>query len=259
MKRTITYLFLSALLCLCGQAQLSAKHKNVSLRLTSYNIQHGEGMDKRIDHARIARILRKAKAQVVAVQEVDSMTRRNGNVYALEEIGKKAHMHDTYAPAIDFQGGKYGIGMLSKKRPVSVRRIPLPGREEPRMLLVVEFKNYVVACTHLSLTEADRLTSAEIICKEAARWQKPFIVTGDLNDEPQSEFYRRMQEHFLFLNSPNEMTFPSKGPNICIDHIALYRNPAVTVSYHRTWVGPEQSSDHCPLHGRIGLYFEQSR
>ena len=253
MKKTL-FCLLIALLGAALPASVQAK-KVRNLRLTSYNIQHGEGLDKKIDHARQAKILRKAHTQVAAIQEVDSVTKRNGGLYSLEEIGRKAKMFSTFAPAINFQGGKYGIGILSKKQPMSVHRIPLPGREEPRMLLVAEFKHYVVACTHLSLTDEDRMLSVPIIVEEAKKWSKPFILMGDLNDEPGMPFYREMQKHFLFLNPAHDKTFPADEPNICIDHVAIFRpTPDATISYYRTWVGEETSSDHRPLHARLGLY-----
>ena len=164
-------------------------------------------------------------------------------------------MHATFAPAINFQGGKYGIGILSKKQPISVHRIPLPGREEKRMILVAEFKHYVVACTHLSLTDEDRILSIPLIVEEARKWQKPFIIMGDLNDEPGSPFYCEMQKHFLFLNPAYDKTFPAGKPDICIDHVAVFMpTPDATISYYRTWVGEETFSDHRPLHARLGLY-----
>ena len=252
MKGTV-FCLLVALLAL---SSTSVQAKRVrTLRLTSYNIQHGAGLDGKIDHARQAKILRKARAQVAAIQEVDSVTKRNGGLYSLEEIGREAKMFSTFAPAINFQGGKYGIGILSKKKPLSVHRIPLPGREEPRMLLVAEFKHYVVACTHLSLTDEDRMASIPIILEEARKWTKPFILTGDLNDEPGMPFYKEMQKHFLFLNPPYDKTFPADAPNICIDHVALFKSlPEATLSYYRTWVGEEDFSDHRPLHAKLGLW-----
>lgn len=228
-----------------------------TVRLTSYNIQHGQGMDGRIDYDRLAGILRKSHAEVVAIQEVDSATLRNGGLYSLEEIARKTKMTATFAPAINYQGGKYGVGILSKKHPISVHRISLPGSEEPRVLLVAEFKHYVVACTHLSLTEEDRMASISIIMEEAARWQKPFLLMGDLNDTPDSPFYRQMQQHFLFMNPPYDKTFPSDNPDCCIDHIAIFRptaTPAYTLSFYRTWVGEETASDHRPLHAKVGIY-----
>lgn len=252
LERVFMLLFLLAFLFAPVEAR-----KVRTLHLTSYNIQHGEGLDGKIDHARQARILRKAHADVAAIQEVDSVTRRNGGLYSLEEIGRKAKMFSTFAPAINFQGGKYGIGILSKKRPLSVHRIPLPGREESRMLLVAEFKHYVIACTHLSLTDEDRMASIPLIAAEAGRWQKPFFLMGDLNDEPGSPFYREMQKHFLFLNPSYDKTFPADAPNICIDHVALAlptTTTSFTLSFYRTWVGEETASDHRPLHARVGLF-----
>lgn len=248
------------LLCLALTAALLSPvqaKRTRTLRLTSYNIQHGEGLDGRIDHDRLARILRRAKTEVAAIQEVDSVTHRNGGLYSLEEIGRKAKMFATFAPSIDFQGGKYGIGILSRKRPISVRHIPLPGREERRMLLVAEFQHYVVACTHLSLTEEDRLASIPLIQEEASRWQKPFLLLGDLNDTPDSPFYQQMQQQFLFLNPSYDKTYPADAPDCCIDHIAIRKptaSPDFTLSFYHTWVGEDTASDHRPLHAKVGIY-----
>ena len=253
MKKLALFVLLAQLAAVLA-LPLQAKRVR-TLRLTSYNIHHGAGLDGKIDHARQAKILRKAHADVAAIQEVDSVTKRNGGLYSLEEIGRKAKMFSTFAPAIKFQGGKYGIGILSKKKPISVHRIPLPGREEPRMLLVAEFKHYVVACTHLSLTDEDRMASIPIIVEEARKWTKPFILTGDLNDEPGMPFYKEMQKHFLFLNPSYDKTFPADAPNICIDHVALFMpTPEATLSFYRTWVGEETFSDHRPLHAKLGLW-----
>ena len=51
-----------------------------SLRLVSYNIHHGEGMDRKLDLARIAAYLRAQAPDVVALQEVDQGCRRSGQV-----------------------------------------------------------------------------------------------------------------------------------------------------------------------------------
>ena len=257
MKRIAIWLLVVLTAVVCASPVQGKRLRTV--RLTSYNIQHGQGMDGRIDYDRLARILRKSKAEVVAVQEVDSATRRIGGLYSLEEIGRRAKMTATFAPAINYQGGKYGVGILSKKRPMSVRRIPLPGSEEPRVLLVAEFKHYVVACTHLSLTDEDRMASIPIIMEEAARWQKPFLLMGDLNDTPDSPFYSEMQQHFLLMNPAYEKTFPSDNPDRCIDYVAISKptsTPDYSLSFYRTWVGEETASDHRPLHAKIGIYCE---
>ena len=228
-----------------------------TLRLTSYNIQHGRGLDSKIDHDRLAHVLREARTEVAAIQEVDSVTKRNGGVYALDEIASKLKMYSTFAPAIDFQGGKYGVGILSKKAPLSVHRVALPGKEEPRVLLVAEFEHYVVGCTHLSLNEDDRLSSVPLIVEEAQKWKKSFFLLGDLNDTPESSFYREMQKHFLFVNPSYDKTFPADAPDVCIDHVAIFLptvTPEATLPAYRTWVGEETFSDHRPLHAKIRIF-----
>ena len=136
-----------------------------------------------------------------------------------------------------------------------VSKVLMPGSSHTRCLEIVEFKDYVVACTHLSLTDEDRMASIPIILEEAQSWTKPFILTGALNDEPGMPFYKEMQKHFLFLNPSYDKTFPADAPNICIDHVALFKpTPEATLSFYRTWVGEETFSDHRPLHAKLGLW-----
>ena len=40
-------------------------------------------------------------------QELDSMTHRSGQKYVLGEIAGRTQMHAYFAPAIDYDGGKY--------------------------------------------------------------------------------------------------------------------------------------------------------
>ena len=68
--------------------------------------------------------------------------------------------------------------MLSKEKPVSYRYIALPGREEERVLLWVEFERYIFCCTHLSLTPEDRMLSLPILRREAAFAHKPLFIAG---------------------------------------------------------------------------------
>ncbi|MBO7248816.1 MAG: endonuclease, partial [Bacteroidales bacterium] len=117
------------------------------VKMMSYNVRSAKGMDGERDYQRIANIIRNAAPDVVAVQELDSMTLRSNNIYVLGEIAHRAQMHPTYLPAIDFDGGKYGIGILSREVPLRTDGIALPGREEKRALLIAEFERYIFACT----------------------------------------------------------------------------------------------------------------
>ena len=88
LKRLLFSLLLPAAIttAIPSQAQTCTSKLPRQLRVASYNIQHGVGMDQKLDYKRIADVLEGISPDVVAVQEVDSMTRRTGNTYSLGEI-----------------------------------------------------------------------------------------------------------------------------------------------------------------------------
>lgn len=228
------------------------------IRVLTYNVRHCEGMDAVQNPARIGNIIRRYHPDVVALQELDSCTQRVGGKYQLGILAESTGMIPTSASAIPFQGGRYGIGILSKEKPLSVRRVPLPGREEARMLLIAEFPRYMFACTHLSLTPEDQLTSFDIIRAEAARCGKPFIVAGDWNADPKTELMKGVRKDFYLANGAHSQeswnfspTFPSDKPDTCIDYIGIYRptNGGLIPSGLARPVSEPVASDHRPLFG----------
>lgn len=216
-------LIVAMMMVLPCRAQTNVTQLPRLLRVATYNIQHGVGMDNRRDYKRIAEVLERMNPDVVAVQEVDSMTHRTDNTYTLGEIADHMRYHASFAPAIDYDGGKYGVGILSRKRPIRVERYALPGREEARTLLVAEFDHYVFAATHLSLTEEDRVASLGIIEQVARRCGKPFVLAGDMNSSAHSPFMRQFERNF-YICSPKVATWPSDKPQECLDYIAVYKS-----------------------------------
>ena len=73
------------------------------LRVASYNIRHGEGMDGKLDFRRISQSLERLRPDVIALQEVDSATTRTVGRYGLGEIADEMRYYATYGAAIDFQ------------------------------------------------------------------------------------------------------------------------------------------------------------
>lgn len=57
-----------------------------TLKLMSYNIHHGVGLDERLDFNRIAKVINRKRLDVVALQEVDSVTQRTGGRDLLGEL-----------------------------------------------------------------------------------------------------------------------------------------------------------------------------
>ncbi len=225
-----------------------------SLQIMSYNVHNGVGMDNISDYQRIANVIIKANPDVVAIQEVDSVTNRSGKRYVLGEIAEYAQLHATFAPAIDFDGGKYGIGILSKQKPIGVQMLPLPGAEEKRMLLAAEFEGYIFCCTHLSLTETDRMTSLELIKTFAAESKKPLIIAGDMNAHPESAFIEGLKKDFRVLSDMKSATYPAPAPTVVIDYIALLKSTAKGIECVSAQVLDEAvASDHRPIVVRVHM------
>ncbi|NTS41842.1 endonuclease/exonuclease/phosphatase family protein [Flavisolibacter sp. BT320] len=218
--------------------------QEAALRLLSYNVRNGKGMDNVTDYDRTAAVIKKAGAQVVALQELDSATGRSQGVDVLSVLAQKTGMHGVYGAAIPYNGGRYGVGILSREKPLRHYTVPLPGREEQRVLLVAEYKEFVLFNTHLSLTEEDRTASISIINKEAVQFTKPIFLLGDLNAEPSSLFLSQLKKDWQLL-SGEATTFPATAPDKCIDYI-LGRNGKITVSHSEVMAEP-MASDHRPV------------
>lgn len=221
--------------------------------MSSYNVRNGLGVDKVTDVDRVAKVLEAISADVVALQELDSVTGRSKGVDVLLQLAKTTGMLPFYSKSIDYDGGGYGVGLLSKVKPLKICRVALPGREEARSLLVAEFDNFIFCSTHLTLTSEDQFKSLEIIENLAKKAQKPFFVAGDFNFDPTSKQFERLVKNFQVLSNPNMATFPADKPNVCIDYIVKYRGlRSVDVVKSEVVDAPKQS-DHRPVYIEIEL------
>ena len=237
MKKSIVFIVL-----LLGMV-LTSTGQNQQLQIMSYNVRHCAGMDLVVDYDRTAAVIAQQRPDIVALQELDSITGRSGLHDQLGELALRTGYHPVFGAAIVFDGGQYGVGILTHEIPLSTKRIPLPG-EEPRVLLVVELEGFVIACTHLDLNEAQRMASVPLIVEEAQRWQKPFLLAGDWNDTPDSELLKVMTQYFTVL-SGDEGTYPADEPTACIDYVAVFNGRAETIDSQV--IDESEASDHRPL------------
>ncbi len=220
-----------------------------TLRVMSYNVHHCRGVDDKIDYGRIAEVITRVSPDFVALQELDSATVRNNGRVCVDELAVATGMYATYASAINFGGGSYGIGLLSREKPVSSRVLPLVSSGEARRLLIVEFETCVLCCTHFPLNGNDRMASARVLCDALQGYEKPLLLAGDMNccaDAPEQKLLARS---FTVLNNSNDATFPSINPKECIDYIYAMNNGCIYKP--RTSVvmfGDSIASDHLPLY-----------
>lgn len=229
MKTAFTGLFLSvaALTALLSGCSCRDTGRENEIRLISYNIFHCEGADKKLDIRRTASAIARENPDFAALQEVDCRTERSKGLDLAGELGTVLDMHATFAKAIPFAGGEYGVALLSKEKPLSVRRIPLPGKE-PRVLLLCEFSGCWVGNAHLDLDPAARLKAVDVIRDAIAgpAKGKPVFLAGDWNAEPASEPLTAMRKFMKILSNEKCRTytgFKNHPPEseYCIDYIAV--------------------------------------
>ncbi len=239
-KFLVSYILLCAMLVSCG---------GDTLRVMSYNVHHCRGVDKKIDYTRIAEVITRVSPHYVALQELDSATTRNNGKVCIDELAAETGMHATYASAIKFGGGSYGIGVLSREKPISSRVVPLVSCGEARRLLIVEFDRCVVCCTHFPLNSDDRMASARVVCEALQGCDKPLFLVGDMNCSVGDDEQLLLARSFKVLNNPAYATYPSINAEECIDFVyALDNGYIYTPTKSVVLVGDSLASDHLPLY-----------
>ena len=225
-----------------------------TMRVMSYNVHHCRGVDGKIDYPRIAEVISRVSPDFVALQELDSATARNNGKVCIDELAAETGMFASYASAIYFGGGSYGIGLLSREKPLATRVVPLVSSGEARRLLVVEFEKYVACCTHFPLKGSDRVASAEVLCEALQGCEKPLFLVGDMNccvGDPEQQLLARS---FKVLNNPADATFPSINANECIDFVyALDNGYSFESLKSEVLSGDSIASDHLPLYVDVNI------
>lgn len=220
-----------------------------TLRVFCWNIHHGAGADGRIDLERIAAVIRDAKPDVVALQEVDKASTRSGGVDQTAELARLTGMTGHFGKAMDFQGGAYGQAVLSRHPIRSSRVFDLPGSGEPRIAFeaVIEWQGSDIrlVSTHLGLDAEERLAQAKDLVRRLAPGGPPTLLCGDFNEPLDSPAMRVISTRFTNLAKAGPpFTSPAEEPRVEIDFILAdgFEAAAPTV------VLPEaKASDHRPL------------
>ncbi|MBC8030601.1 MAG: endonuclease/exonuclease/phosphatase family protein [Pyrinomonadaceae bacterium] len=228
-----------------------------TLRVMTYNIHVGVGMDKKLDLQRIADVINRERCDLVALQEVDRGVKRTEEKDEIAELAKMTQMHFAFAHNLDYQGGQYGVAVLSRFPIVRIdhRKYENKRVAERRGMLRVELNvkgrtlNFVT--THLDYQYDDsRLFETEQLLNFLADVKDPLIVAGDFNDEPTGSTYKLLSSRFddvwIRSNAKSEgFSYPSDKPVKRIDYIFARKGGGVKPK--RAWIVNTLASDHLPV------------
>jgi endonuclease/exonuclease/phosphatase family metal-dependent hydrolase len=224
-----------------------------TLRILAYNTHHGEGLDGALDLERIARLISTLDPDVVALQEVDREVERTGEVDQIGEYGTLTGMTPLFGDFMDYQGGQYGMGILSRLPVVDWENLRLPAGAEPRSTLSARVRiqrsgrEVVVAGIHFYRTEEERMAQARRLREHLTGETAPVILAGDFNSTPGSPVMEVLGEEWMVPDKgPSPFTFPADAPAREIDFILLRPEGAFRVLEHRV-IDETVASDHRPV------------
>jgi len=248
--------FLLFLGVMIAESVLAEEVPKSVLRIMCYNIRHGQGMDGIVNLERTGNVIKEWKPDLVAVQEVDKNTRRTNNTDQAKLLAEQLNMHFVFGKAIAFQGGEYGLALLSRFPILEHQMVLLPPeiQQEQRGILIAKIgipdaKGKVIcfACTHLSVaSQAERAVQIEKIDTLLSEGSEPVILAGDFNARPENESIVR------FLTNWKDTADPALGKNVTpllpkrIDYIFLRSKDSWTVWESRT-IDDSITSDHMPI------------
>jgi endonuclease/exonuclease/phosphatase family metal-dependent hydrolase len=225
--RKTACLLVAALACLPTHSPDAGVQPD-ELRVVSYNIRHGRGDDNAVDLERTANVLRPLQPDIVGLQEVDDRATRSGGVPQAGRLGQLLDMHHAFGEFMDFQGGAYGMAILSRQPILSVDPVPLPEGNEPRVALTVQTplpdgSRITVVNVHFDWVRDDsfRFAQAERLAHYLDGLTMPYVLLGDFNDLPDSRTLELFRARAAEAKKPDgqRFTFPATRPAREIDYI----------------------------------------
>jgi len=255
--------FVALLLAALAGVQAAAAAAAVTLRVMSYNIHHGEGLDRRLDLERIAKLITDQRADIVGLQEVDRGCERTQKRDLPAELAQLTGMAVHFEKNIPYQGGEYGNAVLTRF-PIKHARnthyqMLRPGEQRGVLQLVLDVRGRDVLFlnTHIDYRPDDServLNVDELKAIVTAAGAMPVIMVGDFNATPESRTITKIK---AFMTDSWERVGQGDGFTIPV------RKPAKRIDY--IWIAPgsiearsievlfSEASDHLPVIAELGL------
>ncbi|MEO5580095.1 MAG: endonuclease/exonuclease/phosphatase family protein [Gemmatimonadaceae bacterium] len=252
-------------LAIAGCAPPSQARPSPSIRVLVYNIHAGRDAAGVDNLERVAAIVRESGADIAMLQEVDRGTTRSGNTDQVARLVSLTGFHAAFGKTLDYQGGEYGIAVLSRReiRSDTLLRLPVsPPQErsgagyEPRGALRVAILTPLgelhVFNTHIDASREDfyRLQEARELLRIAAASEPPggvVVIGGDLNSEPSSAVIASLiaagWRDAWRCGQGDGLTFPASAPVKRIDYLLL---PS-SLQCRSARVISTDASDHLPV------------
>lgn len=227
------------------------------IRVLTYNIRHGRGLDGRVSLSRIASVIEASGADLVALQEVDAFSCRSGFRRQAVVLARNLGLRPVFGPTKrTLLLPRFGNAVLSRFPVAGVRRYRLPGRGEPRGLLAVTAGcgagQIVFLVTHLGLTAEDRRLQVQRIAEILQEMTGPFVLCGDFNCQANAP---EMTPLYPLVRDAGALcdrvapTYPAQRPEVRIDYVFVSPHWSV----ENVEVLKSDASDHLPVVANLAI------
>jgi uncharacterized protein YbbC (DUF1343 family)/endonuclease/exonuclease/phosphatase family metal-dependent hydrolase len=227
--------------------------------ILSYNIHHGADKAETNTLDSMAAYIKLSGADIVCLQEVDSVCKRSGSVDQTAVLAKAAGMKGVFARHFPWEEGAYGISILSKYEIIntSVYRLPIDSSAQHKtvafLMADIRISNnqiITVAVVHMDYrSQTSRVRQAGEMLQLLSKNHYPVILAGDMNGSPTAPEIGVLTKYLREEATSPLYTFPAEAPNRKIDYILL-GNGIRSVEYKTDAV---LYSDHLPLLRRFVL------
>lgn len=248
------------------------------LKIATYNIGKNEASSDVSDFTALNSAIKKIDADIIAVPEVDNKTQRSQKIDQLKTIADANKMYYAFGKALDFDGGEYGLGLLSRYKILHSQVVKLPsGDAEQRVVLLaqVDVPGFdsapVIMVTHLDWqkdpavrTEQARylldlsIGDAKSDFKDISSSVK--ILAGDFNSTRDEQPVKEIRYFFneVTKEGTDTRSWPAVNPAIDIDHIFTFRGQKwnvtnVEVPHNSPEFEWSAASDHLPVIAELEL------
>lgn len=152
------------------------------MRVATFNIRHGRGLDDRVDLERTAAAIRATGADLVALQELDRNFERSGDVDQPAVLAELTGLHIAFRPTLSRGDREYGIALATTGEvEVDYQPFVRAANEETRGLLTAHWRGITVVATHLSTQRDPCSHQIQALAGLLARLEPPVVLLGDLN------------------------------------------------------------------------------
>ncbi|WP_246861205.1 endonuclease/exonuclease/phosphatase family protein [Bacillus sp. REN3] len=245
---------------------IEVRLKTVQIKVMTFNIHHGMGLDKRLDLDRISKLIQSSEADLIGLNEVDNrFSKRSLFSDQAAQLAKTLDMDYVFGSAIKVgQHGasprQYGNALVSRFPIINTVNHPfdfLPGLIEDRALLEanVDIGNRLIAIfvAHLSFAPLLHQKQTEFILKKVQRNKNLSIVMGDWNMKPFSRSWRLVTRHLKDVDSfeSKNDTYPSRRPSKKLDFI--FTSEQIEVIEASVCLDDILASDHLPYMATLNI------